>query len=280
MTTIRRPSIRAKPVTIASSSPNRRSPWSSMKSSAISSTSSSVRGRRRLRASWTRAQTASRGIGRALRDGRLGGHGPLLAAAEDPVNHGSTPSAPGAGRPARRRRRAGLALGLRGRLVRRPIRQDGSGEGGRGRRRDRRRRRGFRAGAAVAVRRRRRPRLGRHDPLREVREERQRPERRQAQRLRFVARPVPRGGRRDEVATAAPPSSPRSSERWTTRSRKPCSNRNSERWKPGGSSWAIVPDGDAGAGEADERVRLRDVDVAERGERGEDAAGRRVRSGR
>ena len=35
-----------------------RSPWSSTKSSAIAATSSSVRGRRRLRASWTRAQTA------------------------------------------------------------------------------------------------------------------------------------------------------------------------------------------------------------------------------
>ncbi len=59
MTTTRRPSIRAKPATIASSSPNSRSPWSSTNSSAISARNSRVRGRRRLRASWTRAQTTA-----------------------------------------------------------------------------------------------------------------------------------------------------------------------------------------------------------------------------
>ena len=36
------------------------------------------------------------------------------------------------------------------------------------------------------------------------------------------------------------------------------------------------PGRDARAGEPDQRVRLGDVDVAEDGERGEDAAGRRV----
>src|SRR5690349_10686384 len=55
---MRRPSMRAKPATIAVSSPKPRSPWSSMTSSAISARRSSVRGRARLRASWTRFQTA------------------------------------------------------------------------------------------------------------------------------------------------------------------------------------------------------------------------------
>ena len=59
MTTTRRPSIRASPATTAASSPKRRSPWSSTNSSAIASMNSSVRGRRRLRASCTLAHTSS-----------------------------------------------------------------------------------------------------------------------------------------------------------------------------------------------------------------------------
>src|SRR6478752_5197362 len=62
-TATRWPPIIAKPATIASSSPNTRSPWSSMNSSAMTPSSSSVRGRRRLRASWTRAQLAAFGSG-------------------------------------------------------------------------------------------------------------------------------------------------------------------------------------------------------------------------
>src|SRR5664279_1501922 len=57
----RRPSIRAGPPTIAPSSPKRRSPWSSTNASVMWPTSSRVCGRRGLRASWTRAHTASRG---------------------------------------------------------------------------------------------------------------------------------------------------------------------------------------------------------------------------
>ena len=61
---------------------------------------------------------------------------------------------------------------------------------------------------------------------------------------------------------------------WST---KPCSSRNSARWKPSGSASAMVPGGDARAGEADERLGSGDVHVAQRRERGEDAARRRVR---
>ena len=46
MTATRRPSSRARPATIASSSPNSRSPWSSTKPSVMAATNSSVRGRR------------------------------------------------------------------------------------------------------------------------------------------------------------------------------------------------------------------------------------------
>ncbi len=61
-TATRRPSSRARPATIAASSPNSRSPCSSTKSVGHRRPRSSrVRGRWRLRASWTRAQTASRG---------------------------------------------------------------------------------------------------------------------------------------------------------------------------------------------------------------------------
>ncbi len=76
-TATRRPSSRASPTTIAASSPKRRSPWSSTKSSVIASTNSSVRGRARLRASWTRAQTSSRG---SPSDGRsVGASGGVVA---------------------------------------------------------------------------------------------------------------------------------------------------------------------------------------------------------
>src|ERR671912_2496799 len=53
------PPIVANPATTASSSPKARSPWSSTNSSAMTPSSSSVRGRRRLRASWTRAQVTA-----------------------------------------------------------------------------------------------------------------------------------------------------------------------------------------------------------------------------
>ena len=79
-----------------------------------------------------------------------------------------------------------------------------------------------------------------------------------------------------EVASSAR-SRRASPSRWTTRSTKPCSNRNSARWKPGRQLLGDRARGDARAGEPDERVRLGDVDVAEHGERGEDAAGRGIR---
>src|SRR4051794_4568694 len=61
MTATRWSPIVASPATTASSSPNARSPWSSMNSSAMTASSSSVRGRRRFRASWTRAQVSAFG---------------------------------------------------------------------------------------------------------------------------------------------------------------------------------------------------------------------------
>src|SRR5215207_2507283 len=53
--------ILAKPATIAGSSPYRRSPWSSMNSSASTARNSSVLGLRRFRASCTRSHVASFG---------------------------------------------------------------------------------------------------------------------------------------------------------------------------------------------------------------------------
>ena len=64
----------------------------------------------------------------------------------------------------------------------------------------------------------------------------------------------------------------RSLDRSTTRSTKPCSNRNSARWKPSGSCSEMVPGRDSRSGEADQRARLGEVDVAKRGERGEHTA--------
>ena len=72
------------------------------------------------------------------------------------------------------------------------------------------------------------------------------------------------------------PSFARSSLRGTMASIIPCSSRNSERWKPSGSFWRMVCSMTRGPGEADERLRLGEDDVAQPGERGRDAAGRRM----
>ena len=64
--------------------------------------------------------------------------------------------------------------------------------------------------------------------------------------------------------------------RWTTASSMPCSSRNSRALEAFGQ---LLPDGlldDARAGEADERARLGDVQVAQHREAGGDAAGGRI----
>ena len=61
------------PPTMAASSPKKRSPCSSMTSVAIRLSSSRVCGRLRLRASWTRAQTASRSAASSTRRGWISG---------------------------------------------------------------------------------------------------------------------------------------------------------------------------------------------------------------
>ena len=78
------------PPTMASSSPNSRSPWSSMTSSAMRPSSSRVCGRRTLRASWTRAQTRSRicGLVRRLPSPRVA---PTPAWPRSAVSHASRP---------------------------------------------------------------------------------------------------------------------------------------------------------------------------------------------
>ena len=60
------------------------------------------------------------------------------------------------------------------------------------------------------------------------------------------------------------------------RSTIPCSSRNSLRWKPSGQLLADGALDDARAGEADERLGLGDVHVAEEREARRDAAGRRM----
>ena len=66
-----------------------------------------------------------------------------------------------------------------------------------------------------------------------------------------------------EAAAASGRSAFFSSRRSTTMSSMPCSSRNSARWKPSGSFWRIVCSMTRGPGEADERPRLGDVQVAE-----------------
>ena len=64
--------------------------------------------------------------------------------------------------------------------------------------------------------------------------------------------------------------------RCTTASTMPCSSRYSERWKPARQLLADRVLDHARAGEADDGVGLGDMDVAQHGERGRDAAGRRI----
>ena len=66
------------------------------------------------------------------------------------------------------------------------------------------------------------------------------------------------------------------SRRSTTRSSMPCSARNSLRWNPSGSFWRMVCSMTRGPGEADERLGLGDVHVAQHREAGGHAAGGRV----
>ena len=202
-----RPSSRASPATIASSSPNRRSPWSSTNSSVIA-----VDELERPRP----AQVARQLDPRPDRRRPVGDGGPVGPA---------------------------------------PLRRDRSS-----RRRSARRAR--RCGQLA-------------DPVGERREERQRPERRHVRPRRLGDRAVGAvaGGR---SRRSRPPARRAAPARATTRSMKPWLNRNSARWKPAGSSWRDRAGRHARAGEADERVRLGDVDVADRGERREHAAGRRV----
>ena len=68
----------------------------------------------------------------------------------------------------------------------------------------------------------------------------------------------------------------RSSWRCTTMSTMPCSIRYSARWKPSGSFSRMVCSITRGAGEADQRAGLGDLDVAEHGVGRGDAAGGRV----
>ena len=199
-----RPSSRARPATIAGSSPNRRSPCSSTNSSVIASTNSSVCGRRRLRASWTRAQTRRR-------------WDRCRWSASRSWHRRSHP----AGSPDRARRR-------------RP----------RARRRARPGSRGTTAAGSRA-----------------------RPSRRVSRRS---LRRGPAG------AAGAPTSSSRSSGRGDDPVDEAVAEQELGALEALRQLLRDRPGRDARAGEADERLRLGDVDVADGRERGEDAAGGRV----
>ena len=54
--------------------------------------------------------------------------------------------------------------------------------------------------------------------------------------------------------------------RWMMQSRSPCSCKNSAVWNPSGRFWWVVSRTNAGTGEADHALGLRDDEVAERGE--------------
>ena len=234
-----------------------------------------MRGRARLRASWTRAQiaafgsAASAGVGRGGRRGRSSRPRPSSA-----VNHGAA-----VGLAARR-----VASRLGAARRRRSARASAAPPRRPGRSARPRRLALADVPASRRVAARRRPvavpspaptsGLARHDPLGEGRQERQRPERRQADHLASSARRRSRRG--DEVARAGRRSRRAARARWTTRSTKPCSNRNSRALEAGRQLLGDRAGRDAGAGEADERVRLGEVDVAEDRVRGEHAAGRRV----
>src|SRR5436189_172117 len=128
ITAILRPSSVASPATIAASSPKKRSPWSSMKSSVIASTNSRVRGRWRLRASDDAVDEPVREqelgslepVGQLLRD--RAGRDPRASETDEGVGLGHVDIADGGKRcedPARSRvredadeRHAGLAQAL------------------------------------------------------------------------------------------------------------------------------------------------------------------------
>src|SRR5260221_780939 len=196
--TIRRPSIRAKPVTIAASSPKPLSPWSSITSSANARRNSSVRGRPWLRASWTRCHIAAFGsAGRAV-----------------------PPSVPSRFRPSSRSTTGGLHGLVRGDLL--------------GQRRQEADRAEARPGLAVT---------------------------------RHVHRAHEPEQRRDLGPEVAPMDNPID---------EAVLEQELRTLEAGRQLLADRAGGDAGAGEADERVRLGQVHVAEDRVGSKDAAGRRV----
>ena len=106
----------------------------------------------------------------------------------------------------------------------------------------------------------------------------QRPEARQVD-LRPAAAATRRADRTGSSRSRRASSS-RSSGRATTRSMKPWANRNSERWKPAGSSWAIVPAETRDPAKPMSALGSAMLTSPTRGERGEDAAGGRIATGR